>query len=263
MRETPLEPALAAGIDPAQRAREIQRVREALQHSGGVAVSARTKTQLVIRLVIKQDWDTMLRQGVKSREVTPQFVDPRELEALQDDPNLALARQVLVHQLGVVRHVEMMATLSDARGCITWTGGNTKVRDEADGHGFRCGAKWAEMGTNGIRLVTQSSLRGAQIYGPEHWMDFQLRWACTAVRVVDPHTRRLLAVINLTGPWTKVHSDTLGWLYQIALRIEDALRSAPHRVQWRRLAVAAGPLERIRGPALVIDRDGVVVASRA
>jgi hypothetical protein len=86
MRETPLEPALAAGIDPAQRAREIQRVREALQHSGGVAVSARTKTQLVIRSVIKQDWDTMLRQGVKPREVTPQFVDPRELKASKTTP---------------------------------------------------------------------------------------------------------------------------------------------------------------------------------
>jgi hypothetical protein len=77
----------------------------------------------------------------------------------------------------------------------------------------------------------------------------------------DPHTRLLLAVINVTGPWTKVHSDTLGWLYQIALRIEDAVRSAPHRMQWQRLGEAAGPLERIGGPALVIDRDGVVVTS--
>ena len=215
----------------------------------------------MIRSVIEQDWSTMLRQKVKPRDVIPQFLDPRELEILQDDPDLALAWQVLVRQLGVVRNSEVMATLSDARGCITWVSGSAKVRDEADGHGFRCGAKWAEMGTNGIRLVTQLPIRGAQIYGPEHWMDFQLRWACTAVRVLDPHTHRLLAVINVTGPWTKVHSDTLGWLYQIALRIEDTVRSAPRRMQWRRLGEAAGPLERIGGPALVIDRHGVVVAS--
>jgi len=257
MREMPLEPAVAAGIDLLQRAREIQREREALQHGGGIAVFSPTRRQPVIR----QDWGTMLRQGVKPRDVTPQFVDPRELESLQDDPDLTLAWQVLVHQLGVMRDLGVMATLSDARGCITWMGGSTKVRDEADGHGFRCGAKWTEMGTNGIRLVTQSPIRAAQIYGPEHWMDFQLRWTCTAVRVVDPHTHRLLAVINLTGPWTKVHSDTLGWLYQIALRIEDAVRSAPRRMQWRRLGEAAGPLERIGGPVLVIDRHGVVVAS--
>jgi hypothetical protein len=108
MREMPLEPAMAAGIDPFQRAREIQREREELQHGGGVALFSPTRRQPVTRSVIKQDWDTMLRQGVKPREVTPQFVDPRELEVLQDDPDLALARQVprrLVVIHGYVRRV--------------------------------------------------------------------------------------------------------------------------------------------------------------
>ncbi|MGH3754016.1 MAG: hypothetical protein ACRDRP_15225, partial [Pseudonocardiaceae bacterium] len=170
---------------------------------------------------------------------------------------------MLVHHLGLVRNSEFMATVGDARGCVAWTGGNTKVRDKADRYGFSCGAQWAEMGTNGIRLVTQSLIGGAQIYGPEHWMDFQARWTCTAVGVFDPHTRprRLLAVINVTGPWAKVHSDTLGWLYEIARRIEDALHTAQHRTQRGRLGAAAGLLERIDGPALVIDRHGVVVAA--
>lgn len=256
-----LEPAVGAGIDLRQRACEIQREREALQHGGGVAAYSPTTMRPVMRPVIKQDWITMLRQGVKPREVAPQFVDPRELEGLRGDRDLALAWQVLVDELGVVGNSEVMATLSDARGCITRMGGNRKIRDEADRHGFRCGALWAEMGTNGIRLVTQSSLRGAQIYGPEHWMDFQLRWACTAVRVMNPRTRLLLAVINVTGPWTRVHSDTLGWLYQIALRIEDAVRSEAHRMEWPRLSEAAGSLERIGAPALVIDSHGVVVAA--
>jgi hypothetical protein len=56
MREMPLEPAVAAGIDPLQRAREIQREREApLQHGGGVAIFSPTRRQPVIRSVIKQD----------------------------------------------------------------------------------------------------------------------------------------------------------------------------------------------------------------
>ncbi len=59
----------------------------------------------------------------------------------------------------------------------------------------------------------------------------------------------------------KVHSDTLGWLYEIAQRIEDALRTARYRTQWGRLAAAAGLLERIDGSALVIDSRGVVVAA--
>ncbi|MBV9314123.1 MAG: hypothetical protein JO100_10380 [Pseudonocardia sp.] len=261
MDERPLEPAVAAGIDLRQRAREIQREREALQHGGGLAFRSPARMQPVIRPVIEQDWVTMLRQGVKPREVTPQFMDPRELEVLRDDPDLALAWYVLTNELGVVRDSEAMATLSDARGCITWVGGNSKIRDEAEGCGFCCGARWAEMGTNGIRLVTHSPLRGVQIYGPEHWMDFQVRWACTAVRILDPRTRRLLAVVNMTGPWTKVHSDTLGWLYRIVLRVEDAVRSAPHRMQWQQLLEAAGPLERIGAPTLVIDRHGVVVTT--
>jgi hypothetical protein len=259
MGDRPLEPAVAAGIDLRQRACEIQRQREALQHGGGVGVCSLTRTRSVIRSVIKQDWAVMLRQGVKPRGVVPQYMDPRELESRQDDPDLALAWRALVSELRVVPDCEVMATLSDAQGCILWTGGNSKIRDEAGSYGFGCGAQWTEMGTNGIRLVTQWPLRAVQIYGPEHWMDCELRWACTAVRVMDPHTRRLLAVINVTGPWTKVHSDTLGWLNLIARRIEDAVCKAPHRMHWRRLVDAAAPLQRIEAATLVIDRHGMVV----
>jgi hypothetical protein len=263
MRETVLEAAVPAGVDLVQHTREIRRVREMVQFGTGPAVSPRTTTRAVIRPVIRQDWGTMLRQGVNPRGVTPQFLDSRELGSLRDDPDLALTRRMLIHHLGLVHNSEFMAAVSDARGCVVWTDGNTKIRDEVERYGSGCGAKCAETGTNGIRLVTQSLIRGVQIYGPEHWMDFQLRWTCTAVGVFDPHTRprRLLAVINMTVPWMKVHSDTLGWLYEIALRIEDALRTAQHRAQWGRLAEAAGLLERIDGPALVIDRHGVVVAA--
>jgi hypothetical protein len=168
---------------------------------------------------------------------------------------------MLIHHLGLVRNSEFMAAVSDARGCVVWTDGNTKIRDEVERYGSGCGAKCAETGTNGIRLVTQSLIRGVQIYGPEHWMDFQDRWTCTNVGVFDPHNRRLRAVINVTGPWNKVHSDTLGRLYEIARRIEDALRIASYRTQWGQLGEAAGQLERIDGPALVIDRHGVVVTA--
>ncbi|MGH3928691.1 MAG: hypothetical protein ACRDTF_01790 [Pseudonocardiaceae bacterium] len=263
MRETVLDPAVPAGVDPVQRNWEICRVREVAQFGDWSAVSAQPTTQAVIRPVIRQDWDTMLRQGVNSCDVAPQFLDSRELESLQDNPDLTLTWRMLTHHLGLMRDSEFMATASDARGCVVWTGGNTQIRKDADRYGFSCGARWAEMGTNGIRLVTQCLLSGAQIYGPEHWMDFQARWTCTTVGVFNPHARarHLLAVINVTGPWTKVHRDTLGWLYEIAQRIEDALRTAQHRTQWGRLGEAAGPLERIGGPALVIDSHGVVVAA--
>ncbi len=185
MRETVLEAAVPAGVDLVLHAREIHRVREVAQSGDWSAVSART-TQSVIRPVIRQDWDTMIRQGVNSGGGTPQFVDSRELKSLQDDPDLALMWRMLTHHWGLMRDSEFMATVSDARGYVVRTGGNTQVRHEADRYGFSCGAQWAEMGTNGTRLVTQSLTSGAQIYGPEHWMDFQARWTCTTVGVFDP-----------------------------------------------------------------------------
>src|SRR5262249_31666627 len=42
---------------------------------------------------------------------------------------------------------------------------------------------------------------------------------------------------------------------------EDAVGGAPHHMQRQRLVKAAGPLERIGAPALVIDRHGVVGAT--
>jgi hypothetical protein len=261
---TPLEPALPAGADPSKRRRDIERIREAVQLRGRTALCAHAGTQPVIRPLIGQDWQMMLDQGVNPWALTPQFLDPREVRSLQDNPDRALTWKMLDEQLQLVSGSEFMATVSDARGCIIWTGGNSKLRNEASEHGVRCGAQWYDMGTNGIRLVIASGvrgdqIRGAQIYGPEHWVDFQFNWTCTAVGVFDPHTHRLFAVINVTGPWWRVHRDTLGWLVAIAQRIEDALPSTQRRAQWRRLAEAAGPLERIGGPALVIDAYGVVV----
>ena len=157
MSATELEAAVPAGADLVQRAREIQRVREAVQSGAGSAVSPPT----MIRPVIRRDWDTMLRQGVNPSGVTSRFLDSQELENLRGDPGLALTWRMLVHHLGLVRDSEFMATASDARGCVVWTGGNTKVRDEADRYGFSCGAQWTEMGTNGARLVTQSLSSGA------------------------------------------------------------------------------------------------------
>ncbi|MGH3428720.1 MAG: hypothetical protein ACRDQZ_14325, partial [Mycobacteriales bacterium] len=163
MARTALEAAVAADVDPLRRAYEIGRAREAVQSRAGFAVGG----PAVIRDVIRQDWETMLRQGVDPHDETVRFLDSRELQSLQDDPDLALTWRLLVQQLGLVRNSEFMATVCDAHGRVVWTGGNPKVRDEADRYGFRCGAHWAEMGTNGISLVAQSQLGGAQIYGPE------------------------------------------------------------------------------------------------
>lgn len=79
----------------------------------------------------------MLRQGVNPRSVTPQFLDSRELESLQDDPDLALTWRMLVHHLGLVRNSEFMATAGDARGCVVWTASNAKIRDEAERYGHQ------------------------------------------------------------------------------------------------------------------------------
>jgi transcriptional regulator of acetoin/glycerol metabolism len=254
-----LEPAVSGDIDPRQRAYEIREVRDAVQSGADAAVG----NQRVIREVIRRDWDTMLRQGVNPSGMTPRFLDLRELESLQQDRDLALTRRLLVQQLGLVSNSDFMITVCDGNGRVVWTGGNPKVRNEADRFGFIPGALWREMGTNGIRLVTEFLLRGVQVYGPEHWLNPQVRWTCTAAGVYYPRTRpgSPVAVINVMGPWLKVHAHTLGWLCLIARCIEEELRTTTHRSQWRPLVEAARPLDQIGCPALVIDSCGVVVAA--
>jgi hypothetical protein len=264
---TPLEPALPAGVDLSKRRQGIQQIRDKVHDCGKAALCSPAGIPPVIRPLISRDWVTMLEQGVNPGVMTPRFVDPREVKSLQDNPDLALTWKMFDEHLQLVSGSDFLATVSDARGCLVWTGGNPQLRTQARNDGVECGAQWYDMGTNATRLVIQSGvtgahIRGAQIYGPEHWLDFQCKWTCTAVGVFDPHTHHLVAVINVTGPWWKVHRDTLGWLVTIAQRIEDALPASQRRAQWARLVEAAGALERIGGPALVIDSYGVVVAVR-
>jgi hypothetical protein len=92
----------------------------------------------------------MLDQGVNPWALTPQFLDPREVRSLQDNPDRALTWKMLDEQLQLVSGSEFMATVSDARGCIIWTAATRSyaTRPANTGSGVvPSGMTWAPTGS--------------------------------------------------------------------------------------------------------------------
>jgi hypothetical protein len=68
--------------------------------------------------------------------------------------------------LQLVNDSDFLATVSDARGRLVWTGSNSQLRRQGRDDRVECGAQRYDLGTNGTRLVIQSGVTGAQTGTP-------------------------------------------------------------------------------------------------
>jgi hypothetical protein len=203
----------------------------------------------------------MLHDHVNPDDATPTFADSREVAALRESPELAIAWSVLADRMLEIADPDFMIVLTDERGCVLRRAGSRTILDSADNDGFSAGARWQDMGTNGIRLALLSG-KPVQLFAWEHWVHSQTRWTCSAFPVLGLEPNKPIAVINSTAPWMTVNGHTLLALSQATLEITRELRFRQRQSEWGPLRETAGPLRRLGRPALVVDRAGVVVAAR-
>lgn len=94
----------------------------------------------------------------------------------------------------------VVVAMGDAAGRMLWVEGDHSVRRQTDDIGLIPGTNWSEdtVGTTapGTALTLGSAV---QIRGAEHFNRFAHPWSCTAVPVMDPESRRILGVIDVTG----------------------------------------------------------------
>lgn len=113
--------------------------------------------------------------------------------------------------------------VGDAAGTLLWD-----ALDRAARMNFAEGASWTESsaGTNapGTALVVGHPV---QVLSAEHYNEVAHPWSCSAAPVRDPHTGRILGVVDITG------DDTAGSPYALAL-VRAAARAAEAELAGRR-----------------------------
>lgn len=241
-------------MDPTERSRH--RHREA--HLAGSAVAGQHG-----RADVLASW----------RRVSAAGVDP------SGGPDIAPLPESEVHRRRSAGHLEQMVPLlesalrsvvdsgqlvvvGDEEGRVLWRLGRPPARRRADALGFVAGSAWTEgnVGTNaiGTALVLGEPVH---IRGAEHYVESHTRWGCAAAPLHDPWTGQLLGVVDISGPSTTMHPSLLSTVALAARVASLELLEQQRRSLEDLRAGSAHVLNRISGPAAVVDPTGHVAAS--
>jgi hypothetical protein len=244
-----------AALDTARAARVLSEVRS--------ATLSGQRVPLAPRPVIGQSWERMLRSGVDpDRDVRSGLLSREELQRRRETSALRhvlpVLREGLLSVADVAHHIMVVA---DEEGRVLWREGSAPVLRRADRLGFEPGADWREevVGTNGVGTPAVTH-RPVQVFASEHFVRSHTSWTCAGAPLTDPRDGRLIGVVDVSGPLETMHPATLAWVDSVAGLAQARLREMHLESLERLRSVAAPVLARLKGRALVVDRDGWTAA---
>ncbi|WP_043970386.1 MULTISPECIES: transcriptional regulator [Acinetobacter] len=126
--------------------------------------------------------------------------------------SLALALQVCQQDLKhVAEQSSMVLAVGDVGSTIIWTASCTQMRNAAERVHFVAGGQWQEelVGTNALALSLKTR-KSSCVFSNEHYMASVHDWVCYAAPIIDPYSKQLLGVVDLSTTWE--HHNSLGLL---------------------------------------------------
>ncbi|MGO9138591.1 MAG: sigma-54-dependent Fis family transcriptional regulator [Syntrophales bacterium] len=137
---------------------------------------------------------------------------------------LTVCSPIMEEIYGFLKGGGFVVALFDSAGIMLKVIGDGEIRNFADTGNFIEGASWTEddAGTNavGTSLVLNQPM---QVFGREHYCLRSAFWTCSAAPIHDADGK-IIGTLDITGPYEKVHSHTLGMAVTAANNIETQLR---------------------------------------
>lgn len=155
-----------------------------------------------VRPLVRDSWERSWRQRVGAEGLPPLALDADELERYRLEHPLADAMAMIRALLlpGDPAASGVIVAVGDHAGRLLWVEGDLDKRVLSGDMGFVAGADWSEdaVGTSAPGTALQLG-ESVQIHQAEHYNRLVHPWSCTAAPVLDPETKRILGVIDVTG----------------------------------------------------------------
>jgi transcriptional regulator of acetoin/glycerol metabolism len=177
---------------------------------------------------------------------------------------LAHARPVMEFVFDQIRDSGSLVVLSDCRGLLLHSMGDTDFISRAERVSLLPGALWHEVdrGTNAIGTALAEE-RAVVIHGAEHYLERNSFLTCSAAPVRGPNGR-LKGVLDISGDRRGYHPHTFALVRSAARMIEDRLFHARHyRDLIMRMHPYAEGLGGVGEGLLALSEDGWVVGANA
>lgn len=136
----------------------------------------------------------------------------------------------------IAQQSSMVVAVGDISSTIIWSASSRQMRSAAENVHFIEGGQWREefVGTNALALTLKTQ-QSSCVFSNEHYMSSIHDWVCYAAPIIDPYSKHVLGVIDLSTVW-KNH-NSLGLL--AAERCASIIQSALLEYQTQQLYIRA------------------------
>ena len=138
-------------------------------------------------------------------------------------------QQALTHCAEDLKHIaqqsSMVVAVGDVGSTIIWTASSQQMQSAAESVHFMEGGQWKEelVGTNALALSLKTQ-QSSCVFSNEHYMASIHDWVCYAAPILDPYSKQILGVIDLSTTWKNHNSLGLLAAERCASIIQSALQ---------------------------------------
>ena len=228
-----------------QKRQEIERLRQSstlsLQHANQVEQS------------IISSWHRSRTASIPlDRTAAPMHKQNTSVQKKSVSNKLSIALNACSDELKhIAAQSSMVLAVGDVGSTIIWSAASRQMKSAAEQVHFVEGGQWREdfVGTNALALTLKTQ-QSSCVFSNEHYMESIQDWVCYAAPVIDPSTKQILGVIDLSTVWKKHNSLGLLAAERCASIIQHALSDLGQQNIYIR--GFSSPFVSINGKALVL-----------
>ena len=118
----------------------------------------------------------------------------------------------------------MVVAIGDMSSTILWTASSKRMQAAAEKAHFVAGGQWSEniVGTNALALTLKTQ-KSSCVFSNEHYLESVQDWVCYAAPIIDPFSKQLVGVIDLSTTWKNHNSLGLLAVERCASILQNSL----------------------------------------
>ena len=193
-----------------------QQIEQFKEKIGGSAVQAKQLGQSIL-----SSWKRSTLAAIpKDRSAAP-IIDQSMPKGTALEHALNTCSDELKH---IAQQSSMVIAVADIASTIIWSASSRQMRQAAESVHFIAGGQWREelVGTNALALSLKTQ-QSSCVFSNEHYMSSVHDWVCYAAPIIDPYSKHVLGVIDLSTTWKNHNSLGLLAAERCASIIQTAL----------------------------------------
>ena len=172
---------------------------------------------------------------------------------------LEASRPLMAEARDFLAETDTVMVLADPLGTVMDVEGDSRTMSPAEKVHLLPGASWTESfcGTNAIGTAIATG-QPVQIHAQEHYCEGIKRWTCAAAIILDPGTRELRGVLDVSGLKHSYNRQFLALVFNSAMRIQTHLAQKEWLLRYQlleRCFAHVSPAD----ASIVLDRNDVVL----